>query len=49
MINLKHHAFQVAPAELEALLLSMPQVKEAIVIPVKDELAGEVHLSVRLG
>lgn len=30
------------PAELEALLLSMPQVKDVVVIPVLDDEAGEV-------
>ena len=39
---IKYKGFQVAPAELEALLLTMPQVKDAIVIPVPDDEAGEV-------
>jgi 4-coumarate--CoA ligase len=39
---IKYKGFQVPPAELEALLLTMPELKEAIVIPVMDEEAGEV-------
>jgi acyl-coenzyme A synthetase/AMP-(fatty) acid ligase len=33
---------QVAPAELEAHLLSHPSVADCAVIPVPDEAAGEV-------
>jgi acyl-CoA synthetase (AMP-forming)/AMP-acid ligase II len=39
---IKYKGFQVPPAELEALILTMPEVKDAIVIPVPDEEAGEV-------
>lgn len=39
---IKYKGFQVPPAELEALILSMPQVKDVIVIPVMDEEAGEL-------
>lgn len=39
---IKYKGFQVPPAELEALILSMPEVKDVIVIPVPDEEAGEV-------
>jgi acyl-CoA synthetase (AMP-forming)/AMP-acid ligase II len=39
---IKYKAFQVPPAELEALLLSHPSVAEAAVIPSPDEEAGEV-------
>jgi acyl-CoA synthetase (AMP-forming)/AMP-acid ligase II len=39
---IKYKGFQVPPAELEALILSMPEVKDVIVIPVLDEEAGEV-------
>jgi acyl-CoA synthetase (AMP-forming)/AMP-acid ligase II len=39
---IKYKAFQVAPAELEALLLSHPSVADAAVIPSPDEEAGEV-------
>ncbi|HEX8000489.1 MAG TPA: 4-coumarate--CoA ligase family protein [Pyrinomonadaceae bacterium] len=39
---IKYKGFQVAPAELEALLLSHPAVADAAVIPVADEEAGEI-------
>ncbi|MCA1591430.1 MAG: 4-coumarate--CoA ligase family protein [Acidobacteria bacterium] len=39
---IKYKAFQVAPAELEALLLSHPAVADAAVIPSPDDEAGEV-------
>lgn len=39
---IKYKGFQVAPAELEALLLTHPAVADAAVIPVADEQAGEV-------
>jgi 4-coumarate--CoA ligase len=39
---IKFKGFQVAPAELEALLLTHPQIADAAVIPVPDEEAGEV-------
>jgi len=39
---IKYKGFQVAPAELEALLLSHPAVSDAAVIGVPDEEAGEV-------
>lgn len=39
---IKYKGFQVAPAELEALLLSHSQVADAAVIPSPDEEAGEV-------
>jgi acyl-CoA synthetase (AMP-forming)/AMP-acid ligase II len=39
---IKYKAFQVAPAELEAILLSHPAVADAAVIPSPDEEAGEV-------
>lgn len=39
---IKYNAFQVAPAELEALLLTHPHVADAAVIPSPDEKAGEV-------
>lgn len=39
---IKYKGFQVPPAELEALISSMPEVKDVIVIPVVDEEAGEV-------
>ncbi|MFN2455927.1 MAG: 4-coumarate--CoA ligase family protein [Pyrinomonadaceae bacterium] len=39
---IKYKGFQVAPAELEALLLAHPCVADAAVIPSPDEEAGEV-------
>jgi acyl-CoA synthetase (AMP-forming)/AMP-acid ligase II len=39
---IKYKAFQVAPAELEALLLSHPAVADCAVVPSPDEEAGEV-------
>ncbi|XP_021745127.1 4-coumarate--CoA ligase-like 1 [Chenopodium quinoa] len=39
---IKVKGFQVAPAELEAILLSHPSIEDAAVIPVPDEDAGEV-------
>ncbi|OCK77884.1 phenylacetyl-CoA ligase-like protein [Lepidopterella palustris CBS 459.81] len=40
LIKVKGH--QVAPAELEALLLGHPLVSDCVVIPVADDAAGEV-------
>ncbi len=39
---IKYKGFQVAPAELEAILLSHPSVADAAVIPSPDPEAGEV-------
>jgi acyl-CoA synthetase (AMP-forming)/AMP-acid ligase II len=39
---IKYKGMQVAPAELEALLLTHPQVADAAVVPVADEEAGEL-------
>jgi acyl-CoA synthetase (AMP-forming)/AMP-acid ligase II len=39
---IKYKGLQVAPAELEAILLGHPAVADAAVIPVPDEEAGEV-------
>lgn len=39
---IKYNAYQVAPAELEALLLSNPKVKDCCVIGIPDERAGEL-------
>ncbi len=39
---IKYKAFQVAPAELEAVLLGHAAIADAAVIPSADEEAGEV-------
>ncbi|XP_057530470.1 4-coumarate--CoA ligase-like 1 [Amaranthus tricolor] len=39
---IKFKGFQVAPAELEAILLSHPSIEDGAVIPLPDEDAGEV-------
>jgi acyl-CoA synthetase (AMP-forming)/AMP-acid ligase II len=39
---IKYKGFQVAPAELEAVLLSHPDISDAAVIPCPDEEAGEI-------
>jgi 4-coumarate--CoA ligase len=39
---IKYKGYQVAPAELEALLLTSPDVADAAVIAVPDEEAGEI-------
>lgn len=39
---IKYKGFQVAPAELEALLVTHPAVADAAVVPSPDEEAGEV-------
>jgi acyl-CoA synthetase (AMP-forming)/AMP-acid ligase II len=39
---IKYKAYQIAPAELEAILLSHPAVADVAVIPSPDEEAGEV-------
>jgi acyl-CoA synthetase (AMP-forming)/AMP-acid ligase II len=38
---IKYKGYQVAPAELEALLIGHPAVADAAVIPIHDEAAGE--------
>ncbi|XP_022948656.1 4-coumarate--CoA ligase 1-like isoform X2 [Cucurbita moschata] len=42
---IKYKGFQVAPAELEALLLTHPVISDAAVVPMKDEQAGEVPVA----
>jgi acyl-CoA synthetase (AMP-forming)/AMP-acid ligase II len=39
---IKYKGFQVAPAELEAVLVSHPSIADAVVIPSPDPVAGEV-------
>ncbi|GER48539.1 4-coumarate:CoA ligase [Striga asiatica] len=42
---IKYKGFQVAPAELEALLLNHPNISDAAVVSMKDEQAGEVPVA----
>lgn len=42
---IKYKGLQVAPAELEAVLLAHPQIADAAVVPLKDEEAGEVPVA----
>ncbi|KAE8666259.1 4-coumarate--CoA ligase-like 1 [Hibiscus syriacus] len=42
---IKCYGFQVAPAELEGLLLSHPNIVDAVVIPFPDVKAGEVPIA----
>ena len=44
---IKYKGFQVAPAELEALLLTHPQIADAAVIGLPDDEAGEIPVGVR--
>ena len=39
---IKYKGYQIAPAELEALLLTHPAITDAAVIPIPDEEAGQV-------
>ncbi len=39
---IKYKGYQVAPAELEAIIAKIPEVKDVIVIPVYDKDAGEI-------
>jgi acyl-CoA synthetase (AMP-forming)/AMP-acid ligase II len=39
---IKYKGYQIAPAELEALLLTHPEIVDAAVIPLQDDEAGEV-------
>ncbi|KAI4335433.1 hypothetical protein L6164_014077 [Bauhinia variegata] len=42
---IKYKGFQVAPAELEAMLISHPNIADAAVVPMKDDAAGEVPVA----
>ncbi|XP_022921335.1 4-coumarate--CoA ligase 1-like isoform X1 [Cucurbita moschata] len=42
---IKYKGFQVAPAELEGLLISNVHIVDVAVIPMKDEVAGEVPVA----
>ncbi|CAM8896919.1 unnamed protein product [Rhodiola kirilowii] len=42
---IKYMGYQVAPAELEQLLQSHPEINDAAVIPYPDELAGQIPMA----
>lgn len=42
---IKYKGFQVAPAELEAMLIAHPSISDAAVVPMKDEAASEVPVA----
>ncbi|RYR77009.1 hypothetical protein Ahy_A01g001499 [Arachis hypogaea] len=42
---IKYKGYQVAPAELESLLIAHPNISDAAVVPLKDEVAGEVPVA----
>ncbi|KAK8648892.1 hypothetical protein V6N13_129634 [Hibiscus sabdariffa] len=42
---IKYKGFQVPPAELEALLLSHPQISDAAVIPIPDDEVGQYPMA----
>uniref|UniRef100_A0A7N0UU74 4-coumarate--CoA ligase n=1 Tax=Kalanchoe fedtschenkoi TaxID=63787 RepID=A0A7N0UU74_KALFE len=42
---IKYKGYQVAPAELEQLLQSHPEISDAAVIPYPDEVAGEIPMA----
>ncbi|OVA10231.1 AMP-dependent synthetase/ligase [Macleaya cordata] len=42
---IKYKGFQVAPAELEAMLIANPNISDAAVVSMKDEAAGEVPVA----
>ena len=39
---IKYKAYAIAPAELEAVLLAHPMVRDAAVVPISDETAGQI-------
>lgn len=43
---IKYKGYQVAPAELEGILLTHPDIKDAGVLGIPDDLAGELPMAV---
>ncbi|CAO2169264.1 unnamed protein product [Urochloa humidicola] len=42
---IKYKGFQVAPAELEAMLIAHPSIADAAAVPMKDDTSGEVPVA----
>nr|WAU48308.1 4-coumarate: coenzyme A ligase [Gloriosa superba] len=42
---IKYKGFQVAPAELEAMLITHPDIKDAAVVPMKNDDTGEIPVA----
>lgn len=42
---IKYKGFQVAPAELEAMLIAHPNIADAAVVPMKDDASGEIPVA----
>lgn len=42
---IKYKGFQVAPAELEAMLIAHPGIADAAVVPIKDDSCGEIPVA----
>ncbi|PAN35617.1 hypothetical protein PAHAL_6G222100 [Panicum hallii] len=42
---IKYKGFQVAPAELEAMLIAHPGIADAAVVPMKDDSCGEIPVA----
>ncbi|KQJ98507.1 probable 4-coumarate--CoA ligase 5 [Brachypodium distachyon] len=42
---IKYKGFQVAPAELEAMLIAHPSIADAAVVPMKDDASGEIPVA----
>ncbi|KAK6144723.1 hypothetical protein DH2020_021543 [Rehmannia glutinosa] len=42
---IKHNGYQVAPAELEAILVGHPQILDAAVVPLEDEAVGQIPIA----
>ncbi|CAO2206891.1 unnamed protein product [Urochloa humidicola] len=42
---IKYKGFQVAPAELEAMLIAHPDIADAAVVPMKDDSCGEIPVA----